>query len=207
MPAETRDMLVAAAAELLDQGGPAAVTLREVGKRAGVSHNAPYKHFKNKEDLLAAIASRELSRQASAMNRAGAQASPLDALRSLMHGYVRWARAYPARFKLTFGAWSHDSAELGEAATRAHAGLIDIVRAAQDRGQLGDGDPERIASLMLALGHGAADLALGGHLSAAGKGHADPEDLVDDLVLALRGARKLETHQRTGRNSPRTRKR
>ena len=202
MPAETRETLVAAAAELLDHGGPAAVTLREVGKRAGVSHNAPYKHFKSKEDLLAAIASRELSHQANAMNRAGARTSPLDALRSLMRGYVRWARAYPARFKLTFGPWSHDSAELGEAATHARAGLIDIVHAAQERGQLGPGDPERIASLMLALAHGAADLALGGHLSAAGKGHADPEDLVDDLFSRLE-SRKLETRGRTRRNSRR----
>ncbi len=207
MPAETREMLVAAAAELLDRGGPAAVTLREVGRRAGVSHNAPYKHFKSKEDLLAAIASRELSRQAAAMNRAGARTSPLEALRSLMHGYVRWARAYPARFKLTFGPWSHDSKELGEAATSARAGLIDIVRAAQQRGQLGHGDPERIASVMLALAHGAADLALGGHLSSAGKGHADPEDLVDDLVRALGESRKLETRGRTRRNSRRAPKR
>jgi AcrR family transcriptional regulator len=207
MPAETREMLVAAAAELLDHGGPAAVTLREVGKRAGVSHNAPYKHFMSKEDLLAAIASRELSRQANAMNRAGVRATPLDALRSLMHGYVRWARAYPARFKLTFGAWSHGSAELGEAATRARAGLIEIVRAAQKRRQLGNGDPERFASLLLALAHGAADLALGGHLSSAGKGHADPEDLLDDLFRLLAESQKLETRAPTRRNSRRARKR
>ncbi len=207
MPAETRDTLLAAAAQLLDQGGPASVTLRELGKRAGVSHNAPYKHFKSKEELLAAIASRELSRQAAAMNRAGARPSPLEALRSLMHGYVRWARAYPARFKLTFGSWSHDSAELGAAASRARVALIDIIHAAQHRGQLGQGDPERIASLILALAHGAADLALGGHLSAAGKGHADPEDLVDDLVVALRESRSLETRGRTGRNSRRARTR
>jgi AcrR family transcriptional regulator len=199
MPAETRDTLVAAAAQLLDQGGPAAVTLREVGKRAGVSHNAPYKHFKSKEDLLAAIATRELARQAKAMHSVGTRTPPLEALRSLMHGYVRWARAYPARFKLTFGSWSHGSAELGDAATRARVALVDIVRAAQERGQLGHGDPERIASLMLALAHGAADLALGGHLSAAGKGHADPEHLVDDLVRALGESRKVETRGRARR--------
>jgi AcrR family transcriptional regulator len=57
----TRDRLVDAATELLDEGGPAAVTLREVGRRAGVSHNAPYKHFADKESLLAAIAARELN--------------------------------------------------------------------------------------------------------------------------------------------------
>src|SRR5215475_3509157 len=102
MASDTRSALVTAAAELLDQGGPAAVTLREVGKRAGVSHNAPYKHFANKEDLLAAIASRELSRQSEQMNAIDLRKKPLETLRRLMHAYIEWARTYPERFKLTF---------------------------------------------------------------------------------------------------------
>ena len=59
MASDTRDTLVAVAAQLLDEGGPEAVTLREVGHRAGVSHNAPYKHFADKEALLAAVAAFE----------------------------------------------------------------------------------------------------------------------------------------------------
>jgi AcrR family transcriptional regulator len=181
MSRDTRSLLVSSAAELLDKGGPAAVTLREVGRMAGVSHNAPYKHFADKEELLAAIASRELLRQAKTMNATHARKSPRDALRGLMRGYVRWAQNYPARFKLTFGAWNRDNAELGVAADASRGALIEIVKAAQAKGQLPKRDPERLASLFLALAHGAADLALNGHLSAKGKGHADPEDLLDDL--------------------------
>ena len=70
-------ILVAVAAELLDQGGPAAVTLRDVGRRAEVSRNAPYKHFASKEDLLAAIASRELTRQSGAMNAIDPRRKPV----------------------------------------------------------------------------------------------------------------------------------
>lgn len=179
-------MLVAAAAELLDQGGPLAVTLREVGNKAGVSHNAPYKHFRNKEDLLAAIASRELNRQAHAMTARIAAKRPIEALRSLMRGYVRWARAYPQRFRLTFGTWTTDSPELAAAAARSRGELIAIAKAAQTGGELPSGNPERIAYLMLSLAHGAVDLALAGHLSSAGKGAADPEMLVDDLIALLR---------------------
>ncbi|WP_291410022.1 TetR/AcrR family transcriptional regulator [Actinophytocola sp.] len=51
----TRESLVDAATALLDEGGVAAVTLREVGRQVGVSHNAPYKHFASKELLLAAV--------------------------------------------------------------------------------------------------------------------------------------------------------
>jgi AcrR family transcriptional regulator len=186
MTGDTRSMLVAAAAELLDQGGPAAVTLREVGRRAGVSHNAPYKHFASKEDLLAAIASRELERQSHTMSAINPHTMPIDALRRLMHGYIRWARNYPARFRLTFGAWTHDSSELGEAATNSRAALLAIVKAAQAARQLPPGNPDRMASLLLALAHGAVDLALAGHLSATGKGSADPEMLADDLIDLLR---------------------
>jgi AcrR family transcriptional regulator len=179
----TRDRLIDAAAQLLDEGGPAAVTLREVGRLAGVSHNAPYKHFAGKEDLLAAVAARELSRPRPAA--AGRRGSPAEDLSHVMHGYVDWAMRHPARFKLTFGSWSADSAELAGAATAARSALVEAVAAAQAGGSLADGDPERVAALILATAHGAVDLALSGHLAKTGKGHADPHDLVDDLLSYL----------------------
>jgi AcrR family transcriptional regulator len=186
----TRDRLVEAATRLLDEGGPAAVTLREVGRLAGVSHNAPYKHFADKEELLAAVAARELMRR----DRAGAArtprpgGSPRDELRRIMHDYVRWALRYPARFKLTFGAWSTGSAELASAAAVARAVLLAAVERAQAAGELPAGDPERVAALLQATAHGAVDLSLAEHLSPTGKGHATPEHLVDDLLDHLRRA-------------------
>jgi AcrR family transcriptional regulator len=183
----TRDRLVDAATELLDAGGPAAVTLREVGRRAGVSHNAPYKHFADKEELLAAIAARELANQPRGVRRTGDN-RPIDQLRVMMHGYVRWATRHPARFKLTFGAWSTDSDELANAATDARSALVTTVAAAQAAKELPAGDPERVAALVLAVTHGAVDLALSGHLARHGKGHADPRDLVDDLIEHLQTA-------------------
>jgi AcrR family transcriptional regulator len=180
----TRDRLLEAATGLLDQGGPAAVTLREVGRLAGVSHNAPYKHFAGKEDLLAAIAARELRRMGA--GTAG-RASAGDVGR-VMRAYIRYALRYPARFKLIFGAWPSGSAELGEAAGSARSGLLSAVEAAQRRGTLPTGDPERVAALIQATAHGAADLALSGHLSPDGKGHASAEDLAGDLLGYLAAA-------------------
>ena len=61
-----RETLLSAAISLIGEVGPTAFTLREVARRAGVSHNAPYRHFRNREDLLAAVASqgfRELLRE------------------------------------------------------------------------------------------------------------------------------------------------
>ncbi len=185
MAESRRDSLIAAAAALLDRGGPAAVTLREVGRATGVSHNAPYKHFTDKDHLLAAVAAGELDRQRATATKADAvQPTP----QSLMEGYVRWAQRYPERFKLTFGRWTRADPGLGEAAAGTRALVIEAVARAQAQGDLPAADPERLAALVLALAHGAADLALSGHLSAKGRGRADPEDLVADLFAYLKAA-------------------
>jgi AcrR family transcriptional regulator len=183
---DTRTALLDAATRLLDEGGVDAVTLREVGRLAGVSHNAPYKHFASKEALLAAVAAGFLAERRDGVP--ARSAAPAEALRATLIAYVGWAVRHPVRFKLVFGRWTIDSPELAEAAHAAHEALVSLVTDAQATGALPAGDPVRMASLLRALTHGAADLALAGHLAADGKGHADPEDLVDDLLsyLALR---------------------
>ena len=184
----TRDALVEAAAQLLDEGGPRAITLREVGHRAGVSHNAPYKHFSDKEALLAAVAARELARLNAEL--AAAVRPPDEALRSVLHGYVTWAMTHPMRFRLVFGPWSTESGELSAAADSARATLIELVAAEQRAGRLPGADPERLAALLQAHAHGAIALTLAGHLAPGGKGRASPTDLVDDLIGHLHAAAK-----------------
>jgi len=181
-----RDSLISAAAKLLDRGGPAAVTLREVGRAAGVSHNAPYKHFANKDQLLAAVAARELRRQTdlTVSKTGGLLTQPTP--QALMIRYVRWAQRYRERFKLTFGRWRQDDANLRMEATRARSILVAAVKTAQAAGALPLGEPERLAALLWALAHGAADLALSGHLSGKGNAHAEAEDLVADLFRHLK---------------------
>jgi AcrR family transcriptional regulator len=183
--ASTRERLIEAASALLEEGGVSAVTLREVGRRSGVSHNAPYKHFADKEELLAAVAAGELRRSRDSALRIRRGRSPAEAVRLTLQAYVREARAHPQMFRLIYGPWGKGSAELGQAADEARNSLVQAVTAAQDDRDLPAGDPERLAALLLALAHGAADLALSGHLARDGKGHADPADLIDDLLARL----------------------
>ena len=168
--ATTREALVEAAADLLDEGGVAAVTLREVGRRAGVSHNAPYKHFADKEDLLAAVVARDLRRRQASSRRAQSNRASVDVVRTLLRGYIRHALAHPELFRLTYGPWREGLAELTAAATDARASFVAAVATAQDDGDLPSGDPERLAALLVALAHGASDLALSGHLAKEGRG-------------------------------------
>src|SRR5919106_1775785 len=133
----TREVLIDVATRLLDRGGVQAVTLREVGRQAAVSHNAPYKHFASKEALLAAVAARELLRRRDALAATIApKRSPEAVLRATIHQDGAWARDHPARFKLVFGRWTIDSEELAVAADAAQTIMVGIVAEAQDAGVL-----------------------------------------------------------------------
>ena len=180
------DSLLVAAAELLDQGGPEAVTLRGVGRAAGVSRGAPYHHFVTKAELLAAIAARELDDLADSFLLVEARGAA--AARAMMLGYLRWALAFPERFRLTFGRWETDDARLGAASARVRDAFVAAVAQAQQDRDLPGGDPVRLAALVLSATHGAADLAAAGHLSPTRKGRVEAEDLVHDVFAHLRAA-------------------
>ena len=181
----TYDALVEAAGSLMDAGGLEAVTLREVGHAVGLSHNAPYKHFQDKQALLAAVAARELTYRSAALDEVREKhGSDAETIRAALHGYVAWALARPVRFKLVYGPWTRGSAELDAAARAARGRLAQIVTGAQQEGYLPPGDPERMMALLLALAHGAVDLALSGHL-ANWSDRSSPDDLVDDLLTQL----------------------
>ncbi|ONK13868.1 TetR/AcrR family transcriptional regulator [Streptomyces sp. MP131-18] len=180
----TRERLIHAATQLVDEGGPAAVTLREVGRRADVSHNAPYKHFADKQDLLASVAAAELHELAAQL---GAAARGCDSGRSAVEAmavaYLVWAQRHPARFKLIFGPWNHPHDELGRAAAAATAAMNAPVVAAHREGAFA-GTPQQTAALLRALCHGAVDLSLSGHLRKDPE-TPTPRELVTLLVRSL----------------------
>src|SRR5271169_1383734 len=118
MTKTSSDHLIDVAAQLLDEGGPAAVTLRAVGETAGVSRGAPYRHFKGKAELLAAVAARELDRLADRFE-SGTDRSRAPGIEETLAAYLEWALRYPERFRLTFGRWEIEDPSLGAAAARA----------------------------------------------------------------------------------------
>lgn len=103
---DLRAALLDAADVLLDQGGDGAVSLREAARVAGVSPTAAYRHFADKEALLAALALRGFEAFGAAMATAVAdgEASPQVAPQVARgRAYIRFALARPGRFRLMFG--------------------------------------------------------------------------------------------------------
>ena len=92
----TKTAVLSAAAKLVEKDGPASLSIREAARRAGVSHNAPYRHFADRDSLLAALAEQgfeELEKALEGLNG-----------RSLGEAYVRFALSHPQRFRLMFAA-------------------------------------------------------------------------------------------------------
>jgi len=162
-----REALLKAAIRLIAAVGPTAFTLREVARRAGVSHNAPYRHFRDRDDLMAAVAAqgfRELTR--AMIEAAEPESDALDRLKHAGLGYVRFALHRPEHFTVMFDApiskrMHPDSAAAGE---QAFETLLGFVKSCQDAERLPSGDLRRMALLAWTMVHGIAKLAITGRL-------------------------------------------
>jgi len=173
----TREALLAAAAELLDRGGPDAVTLREVGARAGVSRNAPYRHFPDKEGLLTALAVEgwdDLAERLGAI--AAGVGDPTTGLEEALLAIMQLARTRPHLYRLMFIVPERDPEAGARAASAATDELLGIVGAV-----VGEPDARRYTALLFSSVHGMAALEGSGHLTEA-KWQATPESLLPTLV-------------------------
>ncbi len=161
--------LLRAAGRTLEKKGIAALSLRDVARRAGVSHNAPYRHFPDREALLAALAA-----EGFAMLGERLRGKPG---REMGEAYVRFALEEPQRFRLMFGGVlplaKHP--ELGAAARAAHEALVaafkDLPR------------PQLAAAAAWSLVHGLSQLLLDGHFATQ-----DTEAFVREVIGAVRFA-------------------
>lgn len=102
---DLRAQLIAAVRELVEDHGPDGFSVAEAARRAGVSSAAPYKHFRDKPEILRAVASEAMDRLRSAME-AGVAAHPsgsVEGIAAMGQAYVDFARTGPGVFRLVFG--------------------------------------------------------------------------------------------------------
>lgn len=153
--------------------------MRELARRAKVSHNAPYRHFPDREALLAELAAEGFD----LFRRELDAAEQLGGLRARGEAYLRFALKHPQRFRLMFGGGLSLAKypSLAERAASAFGGLNDAM--AKHAGQ-----PAPHAALAAwALVHGLANLLLDDRIAAARVG-GDVDQFVREVLGAVRFA-------------------
>ena len=160
---DLRAALLAAAEDELAERGVEGFSLRQVAKRAGVSHAAPAHHFGDAQGLLTALAAEGFRQFLAAQAAREAMAAP-DAGEQLVAaglGYVDFAMTRPALFRLLWQSERPDftDADLGQAARAAFQHLVDQVAAA-------GGDSTADEGAVWAMAHGLADLLAAGRLES-----------------------------------------
>jgi AcrR family transcriptional regulator len=111
--------LVLAGRRILETDGPAALSLRAVAREAGVSPAAPYHHFKDKSELLEAVAGEGWHELGEAISRARTAApSPRAALTEIGVAYIRFARDNPALYRVMYDG-AADRADMPDHAKQA----------------------------------------------------------------------------------------
>ncbi|MCB0153688.1 MAG: TetR/AcrR family transcriptional regulator [Anaerolineae bacterium] len=168
---DLRNTLITIGTEMLAEEGSQALSLRKLAKRAGVSHNAPYMHFADKEALLAAIAE-EGFRLLSVAFEAAVQAAPAEdwpaQFQAGCWAYVQFALDHPDQLQMMirpFEAAKYPS--LSKTSLGALERLRELVAAGQAQGYVKTGDSWEIAGVVWSLLHGIATIWAGQKMPSA----------------------------------------
>jgi AcrR family transcriptional regulator len=187
---DLKNALVVAALELIATKGARALSLREVARATGVSHASTYRHFPNKESVLATIAEqgfRELTQQ---MRDAALQSpsGPLQSLHRVGLAYVAFGVAHPHHLQIMFGdlITSHAAYPgLLEASSAAFEVLASSVRAGQQAGVVRGSDARLVSLAAWSQVHGLALLIVSGQIPPEGSAPLQPDALADAVLNLL----------------------
>lgn len=159
-----RNALIAAGLKILAQEGVQGLSLRAVARKAQVSHAAPYRHFANKEALLAAIAEEGFNELSQRLRQAQAQAAdPRQLLQGIAWAYVKFAQDKPDHWRIMFSNQIADRETYPGLMTAGLASfnlLVDMIREGQAAGGIAVGDPQLLALAGWSTVHGLAMLLI-----------------------------------------------
>jgi AcrR family transcriptional regulator len=160
--------LLQEALRTIEKEGVAALTMRGVGGKLGVSRTALYRHFADKSALLAAVATegfrtlRRLTQDAWEKHGGGR-----EGFEAMGEAYVRFAVAHPSHYRVMFGGHVRDAApdsDLAAEGAGAFQVLVDAILSQQKQGLVRSDNPLALAQYIWATVHGVAMLAIDGQL-------------------------------------------
>jgi len=197
---DLRNSLVNVGLELLNDKGVAGISLREIARNIGVGHNAPYRHFRNKQQLLEAIAEdgfRRLKARNTRLELEFASNPEAQLFESAMH-IINMAADQPNLFQLMFGGHlqpQNSSIGLKQAADEAMQSLVGIIKNGQTLQLFIKGDPATLALSAMSMVQGVAIMVASGKLrpqlnsskqgDSQNKRWANQQTLLRGMVLQL----------------------
>ena len=193
---DLRNALIEAGLAALERQDASELSLRALARDLGVSANAVYRHFADKDALLSALAAEGFRRFAQAQREARAVADTNPVATGL--GYIHFAQRHPGLFRLMFGRFTRacESGELQEAALAAFGQLLEDSRSGTPATHATDEATMLRAVARWSLVHGLSHLMLDGQLSFFGPGAAS-----DRFAAAVLKASGLGSVQPLGKPS------
>ena len=184
---DLREALIAATRELLIEHGPDGFTLADACRSAGVTTAAPYKHFRDKQEILEEIVLRGFAELTVANAKAVAESGPatLAGITAMVISYLNFAVAQPAIFRLMFGHKRdlRRVQQVDENGNKCLQNVIDEI-AGYSRNHGHALDAERAALRLWTFVHGASSLELDGDYDRVAPG-LDVRDLIADVTPGL----------------------
>ena len=183
---DLRRVLIDAALQLAAEG--AEISVREAARRAAVSPGAPFRHFPNRDALMAAVAEEAQRRFRAEIEAALGQmpsADPLARFRAFGLAYLRWAMRNPAHFEIisTGRYFAHgSSAELSRDNAELIALTEQMLTDAAEQGLLRSADLKRIQIAGRALVYGFARMNLDGHFPRWGVEQGEIERMAEEMI-------------------------
>ncbi|MER5891023.1 TetR/AcrR family transcriptional regulator [Streptomyces sp. NPDC001941] len=160
---DLRAACLRSARKLLEEDGSAALSLRAVARRAGVSATAPYRHFADRDALVSAVAAQGYGELAAHLTAAHPSPRTPEDLVELAVAYVRFALERPAIFRVMFAEPCDPASEERAAASAATWAYVhDVVR-----GVFPGSDAQTLSTALWAIVHGLAFLHLDGKLDTS----------------------------------------
>jgi AcrR family transcriptional regulator len=161
---DLRSALIESALEIIEEIGPQGLTIREVARRAGVSHAAPYRHFTDKDELILAVVEHgfDLLHHTMQQARGSAGEDPLAQFAASGEAYVDFALRYPTYYRVMFSgdllnSTGHES--LRHTSSAAFAEMQNDLKTCQELGIVREGDPMLQAISIVSAVHGFVSLA------------------------------------------------
>ena len=196
-PQDVRRAVMDAAIEIIRTDGPDQVSMREVARLAGISHQAPYHHFADRAGIFAAIS--EEGFRAFAQEFRLVLESSTSPVGDCLRAYVRFAMTHQGHFKVMFrsdicGVSTHD--ETRAAADEAYAVLLDFAEKVRGGAPV-DNSPLTLPVILWSQAHGMATLLVDGPLAAKLPPEIDLERFIDGVADAA-----AALHNQTARALP-----